>query len=368
MRAEPLLLSCIVLGNILCSVGAVPPSLSRLLSREWLVPFLMNQASTESPLVSVIAIFYQCAPYVRRCVESILNQQEVRLELIAVDDCSTDGTAEMLAEFAARDMRVKLIRHQVNQGIAASRNDGLAEAQGDCFYFVDGDDSLEPHALKTLLPHFLAGADMVQGSYRYVTESDEELGVASYQECLCSSEHEIKERFASLDWGLCHNRLLRASLKHVRFRPLRLCEDLMWMMDIYPELHTIRVLSEPLYRYTVRENSASSDLRKVDFWIEGYEVAIRESLKRDVCWFECMRRLSLRFMLPKLYKNPVSARQRSRFVRMAVSCGILPAPQTRGCGLIVRCMNALARYPEWVRGLTAWCLLVFKRILKPLRR
>lgn len=70
--------------------------------------------------ISVIAIFYNSSAYIKKCIQSILDQQDVFIELIAVDDCSTDDTLKLLQEYAIIDDRIKIIKHQKNRGIAAA--------------------------------------------------------------------------------------------------------------------------------------------------------------------------------------------------------------------------------------------------------
>lgn len=113
--------------------------------------------------ISVIAIFYKSAPYVKRCIDSILSQKGVELELIAVNDCSPDETLRLLNEYT--DCRLKVVSHRVNKGISAARNSGLKMVTGDCFYFIDGDDYLPADALVKLARYFREDVDWVGGVF-----------------------------------------------------------------------------------------------------------------------------------------------------------------------------------------------------------
>lgn len=99
------------------------------------------------PEFSVIVAAYNVVPYITETISSVLAQQDVDLELIVVNDGSTDGTAAVCRRF--RDPRVRLI-DQANAGVSAARNAGLHIAVGDKIVFVDGDDILEPDALRRL--------------------------------------------------------------------------------------------------------------------------------------------------------------------------------------------------------------------------
>ena len=104
--------------------------------------------------VSVIIPVYNQAPYLAECLDSALAQTLRELELVCVDDGSTDGSERMLDEYAARDRRVKVI-HQPNAGVAAARNRGLAAAAGEFVAFMDPDDRYPDAAV---LADLVAGA------------------------------------------------------------------------------------------------------------------------------------------------------------------------------------------------------------------
>lgn len=101
------------------------------------------------PKVSVVVPVYNTAPYLDACIQSLLQQTLCDLQIICVDDGSTDGSGEMLDAYASRDSRVHVI-HQENRGQSAARNAGIREAEGEYVYFLDSDDFLEADALERL--------------------------------------------------------------------------------------------------------------------------------------------------------------------------------------------------------------------------
>ncbi|WP_405872199.1 CDP-glycerol glycerophosphotransferase family protein [Streptomyces sp. NBC_00005] len=102
------------------------------------------------PRFSVIVPAYKVQAYLHECLESVLSQSYPDLELIAVDDCSPDGSGAVIDEFAARDPRVRPLHLAENQGLGGARNAGLERASGDYVVFLDGDDTLTPHALRSI--------------------------------------------------------------------------------------------------------------------------------------------------------------------------------------------------------------------------
>lgn len=102
------------------------------------------------PRVSVVMPVWNVEPYLRECMDSILNQTMGDLEFICIDDASNDGSPAILAEYAARDKRVKLLRTE-HEGAYVARAAGIKVATGDFLYFMDSDDVLDTNAFKELL-------------------------------------------------------------------------------------------------------------------------------------------------------------------------------------------------------------------------
>jgi glycosyltransferase involved in cell wall biosynthesis len=101
----------------------------------------------DRPTVSVVIPCYNYGHFLPECVQTITNQPGIGVEVIIVDDCSPDGSAEVAARLADADDRVRLIRHARNQGHIATYNEGLAAATGDYVALVSADDLLTPGAL-----------------------------------------------------------------------------------------------------------------------------------------------------------------------------------------------------------------------------
>ncbi|MFR0352921.1 bifunctional glycosyltransferase/CDP-glycerol:glycerophosphate glycerophosphotransferase [Streptomyces sediminimaris] len=102
------------------------------------------------PRFSVIVPAYRVQAYLHACLDSVLSQSCPDLELIAVDDCSPDRSGAIIDEFAARDPRVRPLHLPENRGLGGARNAGMEQASGDYLIFLDGDDTLTPHALRSI--------------------------------------------------------------------------------------------------------------------------------------------------------------------------------------------------------------------------
>lgn len=117
--------------------------------------------------VSVIIPVYNAGPYLRRCLDSVCGQTLRSIEIICIDDASTDGSAAILREYAEKDGRVRVLELPRNHGPSAARNAGLELAIGDYVGFVDSDDWPERDFYAILLSAAeTAGADIAKGCYR----------------------------------------------------------------------------------------------------------------------------------------------------------------------------------------------------------
>ena len=100
-------------------------------------------------LVSVIVPVYNGETELNRCIDSILNQTYKEIELILIDDGSTDSTDEICRDYAAQDKRVRFFQ-QCNKGVAAARNRGMDESRGEYIAFIDASDYVEPDYIEKL--------------------------------------------------------------------------------------------------------------------------------------------------------------------------------------------------------------------------
>lgn len=103
------------------------------------------------PLITVIIPVYNLEKFIGKCLDSILSQTYKNLEIIVIDDCSTDNSLKIINGYSAIYKNIKVIHNSQNMGVATSRNLGLNCANGDYIYFIDGDDWIHPETLSTLL-------------------------------------------------------------------------------------------------------------------------------------------------------------------------------------------------------------------------
>ena len=124
-------------------------------------------------MISVIVPVYNTEKYLNRCIKSIISQKESDLEIILVDDCSTDKSPVILDDWEKKDSRIRVIHKNNNTGVSNTRNIGLKEAKGEYIAFVDSDDWIEEDMLSSMVKCIeQSGADIVFGGYNRIVEDD----------------------------------------------------------------------------------------------------------------------------------------------------------------------------------------------------
>lgn len=205
--------------------------------------------------ISVIIPVYNVAAYLPRCLDSVVGQTYGNLEIILVDDGSTDGGGAICDSYAAEDGRITVI-HQKNQGLSAARNTGLQYAAGEFVGFVDSDDWIEPDFYETLLKvQGKNGADIAQVSYREVWEK------TSCVRHVKSGCYTRREALILLEQGGLYGYVVTQLYKRqiwddVRFPADRLpCEDARTMYKLFLRAERIACEDEPKYCYRRRGDS-----------------------------------------------------------------------------------------------------------------
>src|SRR3954453_3649613 len=117
------------------------------------------------PRVSVVVPIYNVEDYLEECLDSLAAQTFEDLEVVMVDDSSTDGSAAIAESFAARDPRFRVVRRAANGGLSAARNTGIDAATGEFLAFVDSDDLVAPDAYEKLVGALdQTGSDFASGN------------------------------------------------------------------------------------------------------------------------------------------------------------------------------------------------------------
>lgn len=216
----------------------------------------------ENRLISVVVPVYNVRPYLEEALESVLRQRYDRLEIIVIDDGSTDGSGEICDAFAKRDQRV-IVVHQENKGLSAARNAGLDRMTGEAVAFLDPDDAYGPSYIDAMWKAMLEnGADMVVCKYT-VHNSAERLtlkGSEKPEPSIASGRYNRLEALRALadgriNFGVWNKLYRRALWTDARFPEGHVYEDIDVIYRIVDRCKTVYVLDQPLYFHRKRPGS-----------------------------------------------------------------------------------------------------------------
>lgn len=241
------------------------------------------------PLISVIVPVYNVAEYLPRCMESILGQSYRNLEIILINDGSTDGSGLMCDEFAQRDSRIVVI-HQENAGVSAARNAGLDVASGEWIGFVDSDDYIDHGMYERLRCIALKNDTKISacGFVKIHLDSHKEYRVChNINEILTQKEALIYLMSDRYYEGYVWNKLFHSSLFACeRFDSgLYYCEDLLIVTRLLLKTDGLAYSPTTLYHYNHRQANITNtfnERRLTDLEAREQVIAIVDTISSDI--------------------------------------------------------------------------------------
>lgn len=223
--------------------------------------------------VSVIIPIYNVEKYLKACVDSVIGQTYQNLQIILVDDGSTDSCSLICDEYAGNNPRIQVI-HKENGGLSDARNAGLTVAAGEFVLYLDSDDYLVPTAIEALVEmQSKTNADIVLGNFFYTFPDYEYPAAAWHQSDMVLDNGQAMEvlvdgRIETFAWG----KLIRKEIavKHP-FPKGKVFEDHFWTHYIFADAQKVALVAQPLVHYRQRDNSISFtfDLKRLDM-LDGW--------------------------------------------------------------------------------------------------
>ncbi len=210
---------------------------------------------------------YKSRQYIEQTMASALGQTYPSIEFLVIDDAGNDGSVEAIRRMASSHSRgadVHIISHDCNQGVSASRNEIIEEAQGEFLYFMDSDDTITDNAIELLMRNIRQfDVEIAFGSYVKIELSGKKT-VFQYPSAQLFGDDQLASfayrKFGGIQASAC-NYLLKTSLlrdNNLRFINTNYWEDMAFTFDLVTYIHRAVLLSDVTYHYRCRENSLSN--------------------------------------------------------------------------------------------------------------
>lgn len=218
-------------------------------------------------LVSIIIPIYNVEKYLKDCIDSVINQSYREIEIILVNDGSTDLSYEICLEYKKRDKRIKVI-NKPNGGLSTARNEGIERANGNYLVFIDSDDFVDNKMIETLMKAVkYYNAEIVCCNYDFVDENSNYIKKHKIRvkTNLEYTREEAQDLLLYSDYFRCYawNKIYKKELfENVRYPDGKIYEDIYTTFRLFEKSKKIVFLKKSLYHYRVRINSITRNINK----------------------------------------------------------------------------------------------------------
>ncbi len=323
----------------------------------------------ETKKISVIVPVYNSINCLERCVRSLCAQTYEELEILLIDDGSTDGTGELCERLAVDDARI-LVRHKENGGASSARNAGLSEASGDYIGFVDSDDYIDNYVYEELARVLEDGKYPVAQISRDEVDEDgrrlPDICTPPEQERFCDSETFIKELLLHRgDSSFCTKLFPREIFAGHRFPEGELNEDFRLLLDILQEIPGVCILPGQGYHVVCRKESTTRKKTKDTFSRVFMDIVENADMAQELVdrkypalhvyavRFNLYQRLDYMLHVPlsQMKGDNVFYKNVKKYLRRHV-CDMIKNPYLTGKNKVYLLLLSVA--PRTVRGAHAW--------------
>lgn len=220
------------------------------------------------PIISIIVPVFNVEPYLRKCVDSLISQTFVDIEIILVDDGSTDNSANICDEYSLKDKRIKVI-HKKNGGLSDARNAGLEICKGEYIGFVDGDDYVSENMYQILYDKAVKFNADVSGCQLVNVFPHKVFKPEKKNVVLHDKIDMIKNIFAiGGSLSVCNKIFKKFIFENLRFDKGKYYEDAYIVLKWIGQIHCLSIINDGLYFYMHREKSITGS----DFSIKSLDI------------------------------------------------------------------------------------------------
>lgn len=218
---------------------------------------LQDRTEYERIGVSVIIPVYNKKEYLEKCIESVLDSSFDSVEIICIDDCSTDGSGEILEKIKQKSRNIKVIKNSENMGVSYSRNAGIDIAKGKYIVFLDADDYLDQYALEKY--YYALDEVKAEGCFIKLITSDGMYNITNSYDGVYSGKELLSELVANDEMFLyaCGSIWATDYIRNnnIRFKNLKIGEGGLYTLEALINADSVIVSDYPGYHYYINESS-----------------------------------------------------------------------------------------------------------------
>lgn len=212
-----------------------------------------------SDLITIIVPIYNCSQYLENCLDTVINQTYKNLQIILIDDGSSDGSAIICDRFAERDSRITVC-HKKNEGVSVARNIGIEMAGGKFIYFCDSDDLMSNNCIEKMYNSIIdTNSDFAMCTYVTKDECFEDTEKESGRTSVIKYDEIIEKIITNRCYGgyLWNKLFIRDLVGTLRFdSKLKYCEDKVFCLQYLEKVNSCVLLPNSLYYYRINPNGA----------------------------------------------------------------------------------------------------------------
>ena len=225
-----------------------------------------NKSNSHMPLVSVIVPVYNTENYLNKCIDNLLNQDYPNLEIIVIEDASTDNSKQKLEKYKDAP-NIKILYNKKNKGLAYSRNKGISNSNGEYISFIDSDDYVEPTFYTKIMNKMIKNnANVAICPIKIIYENRNNLTIIN--SCFSPNNAKIGYINNGLSASACNKIFQKSLFEHVRFNDEKINEDVSVIIPIIINTDKITYVSDTSYNYIQRENS----IQNAEFSMKRFDI------------------------------------------------------------------------------------------------
>ncbi len=231
-------------------------------------------------LISIIIPVYNVAPFLKRCLDSVVYQTYQNIEILLIDDGSTDDSSKICDEYASKYETIKVI-HKTNAGVSSARNLGIEISKGEYITFIDSDDTVQSDYVEVMYKNAIQYNTPISCCMLDVVEIDgtkrllKQGRIGTYTKIEILNEYFDNQFIKDQMYGPYNKLIKKSSLRDIRFKPYKMGEDILFVFELLQECDKVYIDKYIGYHYLHREGSAMTSTfstKRLDYIHAGEEM------------------------------------------------------------------------------------------------